>query len=76
MWHAKNLEKGIVGDYVTDYGFSADTKLTGTYVRNYDSTLVAPWLWNAQKKVFLSTEDEQSVQAKADYVPARASAAR
>ncbi|MEU5825340.1 chitinase C-terminal domain-containing protein [Streptomyces sp. NPDC047803] len=68
MWHAKNLEKGIVGDYVTDYGFSADTKLTGTYVRNYDSTLVAPWLWNAQKKVFLSTEDEQSVQAKADYV--------
>lgn len=68
MWHAKNLEKGIVGDYVTDYGFPADTKLTGTYVRNYDSTLVAPWLWNADKKVFLSTEDEQSVQAKADYV--------
>ena len=21
MWHAKNLEKGIVGDYVTKYGF-------------------------------------------------------
>ncbi|MEU3728875.1 glycosyl hydrolase family 18 protein [Streptomyces sp. NPDC033538] len=68
MWHAKNLEKGVVGDYVTDYGFPADTKLTGTYARKYDSTLVAPWLWNAEKKVFLSTEDEQSVQAKADYV--------
>lgn len=68
MWHAKNLEKGIVGDYVTDYGFPANTQLTGTYVRKYDSTLVAPWLWNAQKKVFLSTEDEQSVKAKADYV--------
>ncbi|GAA2923847.1 chitinase C-terminal domain-containing protein [Streptomyces enissocaesilis] len=68
MWHAKNLEKGVVGDYVTRYGFPADTKLTGTYVRKYDSTLVAPWLWNAQKKVFLSTEDEQSVRAKADYV--------
>lgn len=68
MWHAKNLEKGIVGDYLTDYGFPANTQLTGTYVRNYDSTLVAPWLWNAQKKVFLSTEDEQSVQRKADYV--------
>ncbi|MCW8217506.1 chitinase C-terminal domain-containing protein [Streptomyces griseolus] len=68
MWHAKNLEKGVVGDYVTQYGFPADTTLTGTYVRNYDSTLVAPWLWNAQKKVFLSTEDEQSVAAKADYV--------
>ncbi|WP_051810289.1 chitinase C-terminal domain-containing protein, partial [Streptomyces sp. NRRL S-378] len=68
MWHAKNLEKGIVGDYVTQYGFPANTSLTGTYARMYDSTLVAPWLWNAQKKVFLSTEDEQSVAAKADYV--------
>ncbi|MFD9075712.1 chitinase C-terminal domain-containing protein [Streptomyces lasiicapitis] len=68
MWHAKNLEKGVVGDYVTKYGFPADTKLTGAYARKYDSTLVAPWLWNAEKKVFLSTEDEQSVKAKADYV--------
>ncbi|MEU9256397.1 chitinase C-terminal domain-containing protein [Streptomyces sp. NPDC048270] len=68
MWHAKNLEKGIVGDYVTKYGFPANTTLTGTYARKYDATLVAPWLWNAQKKVFLSTEDEQSVAAKADYV--------
>ncbi|MDG4863708.1 glycosyl hydrolase family 18 protein [Streptomyces sp. T-3] len=68
MWHAKNLEKGVVGDYVTKYGFPSDTKLTGTYARKYDSTLVAPWLWNAEKKVFLSTEDEQSVNAKADYV--------
>ncbi|SDL00507.1 chitinase C-terminal domain-containing protein [Streptomyces indicus] len=68
MWHAKNLEKGVVGDYVTKYGFPADTKLTGTYARKYDATLVAPWLWNAEKKVFLSTEDEQSVAAKADYV--------
>jgi chitinase len=70
MWHAKNLEKGIVGDYVTRYGFPADTRLTGTYARKYDATLVAPWLWNAEKKVFLSTEDEQSVKAKADYVVA------
>ncbi|MFE6779342.1 chitinase C-terminal domain-containing protein [Streptomyces sp. NPDC057702] len=68
MWHAKNLEKGVVGDYVTRYGFPADTKLTGSYARNYDSTLTAPWLWNADKKVFLSTEDEQSVKAKAQYV--------
>ncbi|MBT2407271.1 MULTISPECIES: chitinase C-terminal domain-containing protein [unclassified Streptomyces] len=68
MWHAKNLEKGVVGDYITKYGFPANTTLTGTYARKYDSTLVAPWLWNDQKKVFLSTEDEQSVAAKADYV--------
>ncbi|WP_411575015.1 chitinase C-terminal domain-containing protein [Streptomyces fradiae] len=68
MWHAKNLEKGVVGDYLPSYGFPADTQLTGTYARKYDSTLVAPWLWNAEKKVFLSTEDEQSVARKADYV--------
>ncbi|MFI6643081.1 chitinase C-terminal domain-containing protein [Streptomyces sp. NPDC050504] len=68
MWHAKNLEKGIVGDYVTQYGFPAGTKLTGAYARKYSSSLVAPWLWNADKKVFLSTEDEQSIGAKADYV--------
>ncbi|MFJ4877436.1 chitinase C-terminal domain-containing protein [Streptomyces sp. NPDC088745] len=68
MWHAKNLEKGIVGDYVGKYGFPAGTRLTGSYARKYDSSLVAPWLWNAEKKVFLSTEDEQSVGAKADYV--------
>ncbi|MBP2000329.1 chitinase [Paenibacillus shirakamiensis] len=67
MWHAKNLEKGIVGSYLKDYGLAGAT-LTGTYTRNYDSTLVAPWLWNPTTKVFLSTEDEQSLGAKADYV--------
>ncbi|MER5760360.1 glycosyl hydrolase family 18 protein [Streptomyces sp. NPDC002082] len=67
MWHAKNLEKNLLPDYLPAYGL-ADTALTGTYARNYDSTLVAPWLWNDTKKVFLSTEDEQSVAAKADYV--------
>ncbi len=72
MWHAKNLERGIQGDYLTAYGLDpvndpAD-RLTGTYARNYNSTLVSPWLWNAQKRVFLSTEDETSIAAKAKYV--------
>ncbi|GIH69354.1 chitinase C-terminal domain-containing protein [Sphaerimonospora thailandensis] len=67
MWHAKNLEKGILGDYLASYGLG-DATLTGTYTRNYSSTLTAPWLWNSTKRVFLSTEDEQSVGAKADYV--------
>ncbi|PWR31679.1 hypothetical protein DK308_15675, partial [Listeria monocytogenes] len=35
---------------------------------NYDSVAVAPWLWNAEKGVFLSTEDKQSIDVKADYV--------
>ncbi|MFC8722129.1 chitinase C-terminal domain-containing protein [Kitasatospora sp. NPDC057198] len=67
MWHAKNLEAGVVPDYLSKYGVS-DTALKGTYTRNYSSSLVAPWLWNADKKVFLSTEDDQSIGAKADYV--------
>lgn len=73
MWHAKNLEKGIEGDdYITSYGLdpvnNAKDRLTGTYARQYNSTLTAPWLWNNDKKVFLSTEDDQSVAAKAQYV--------
>ena len=72
MWHAKNLENGILGSYVTDYGLDPandpEDALTGTYVRNYDSVSEAPWLWNAQKNVFISTEDEESMDAKVQYV--------
>jgi GH18 family chitinase len=72
MWHAKNLENGIAGSYRTAYGLTPGTDptddLTGTYTRHYSPNLVAPWLWNNTKKVFLSTEDEQSLGAKADYV--------
>jgi chitinase len=72
MWHAKNLETGRTGDYLAAYGLTPATdpadRLTGTYARNYSTALVAPWLWNDQKKVFLSTEDEQSIGTKADYV--------
>lgn len=72
LWHAKNLQDGKLGSYAAQYGLTPatdpDDALTGTYTRHYDSTLVAPWLWNEQKKVFLSTEDEQSIAAKAQYV--------
>ncbi|GAA4060031.1 chitinase C-terminal domain-containing protein [Nonomuraea soli] len=72
MWHAKNLERGIQGSYIGQYGLDPvndpNDRISGTYARHYDSTLVAPWLWNSSKKVFLSTEDEQSIRAKAEYV--------
>jgi chitinase len=72
MWHAKNLQDGRPGSYLTAYGLTPSTDpadtLTGTYARHYSSALVAPWLWNAQKQVFLSMEDDQSIGAKADYV--------
>ncbi|MCI4060353.1 glycosyl hydrolase family 18 protein, partial [Bacillus cereus] len=67
MWHAKNLEKGIAGSYLERYGLSK-ADLTGAYKRHYDAGLAAPWLWNPEKKVFLSTEDEESIKTKTDYV--------
>src|SRR6266542_2250266 len=68
MWHARNLQDGRAGSYLTAYGLDpvndpAD-RLSGTYARNYSSTLTTPWLWNSTKRVFLSTEDDQSVAAK------------
>ncbi|MCK6263617.1 chitinase C-terminal domain-containing protein [Vibrio sp. ZSDE26] len=69
MWHAKNLEKGIWGSYLAAYSLDPVTNpIVGSYTRNYDSVAVAPWLWNAEKSVFLSTEDKTSINVKADYV--------
>lgn len=72
MWHAKNLENGIWGSYAVAYGLDPvndpSDKFVGTYTRHYDSVAVAPWLWNAEKSVFLSTEDKASIEVKADYV--------
>lgn len=67
MWHAKNLEHGIFGSYLQERGFSP-ADMVGSYTRYYDSTLVAPWLWNEETNVFLSTEDVQSLQEKAEWV--------
>lgn len=67
LWHAKNLERNIPGDYLPKHQLQAGD-LGGRYVRHYDAALVSPWLWNEQTKVFLSTEDEQSVQAKANWI--------
>ena len=72
LWHLKNLENGIIPSYLAAYGLTPDTdpedRFTGTYVRQYDATAVAPWLWNNDKKVFLSTEDETSMGTKLDYI--------
>ncbi|AZZ98074.1 glycosyl hydrolase family 18 protein [Pseudoalteromonas sp. R3] len=72
LWHAKNLQHGINPSYLTDYGLTpatdSDDVLLGDYVRHYDDIAVAPWLYNAQKKVFLSMEDTESMQTKLNYV--------
>ncbi|WP_083949333.1 chitinase C-terminal domain-containing protein [Vibrio ostreicida] len=72
MWHAKNLEYGIWGSYTSAYGLDPvndpTDQMRGTYERHYDNIAVAPWLWNQEKRVFLSTEDKASIIVKADYV--------
>ncbi|MDV5169152.1 chitinase C-terminal domain-containing protein [Photobacterium rosenbergii] len=72
MWHVMNLAQGIFGSYSTAYSLdpvnNPEHQLVGSYTRHYDSVAVAPWLWNAEKKVFLSTEDKASINVKADYV--------
>ena len=67
IWHALNLQNGIVPSYLDAYKVT-DKALVGTYVPFYSSTMVAPWLWNATKKVFISTETTQSIAAKAQYI--------
>lgn len=52
LWHAKNL----LND--SSEGF----------VRYWDDVSKVPYLWNEEKKVFLSFEDEQSMNEKVDYI--------
>lgn len=67
LWHALNLEKAILPDYLDAYKVP-DKVLTGTYAPNYSATMAAPWLWNASKRVFLSTETAQSIGTKTSYI--------
>ncbi|MFD5467985.1 glycosyl hydrolase family 18 protein [Kitasatospora sp. NPDC127059] len=72
LWHAKNLQGGRQPGYLGGYGLTPtsdpDDRLSGGYARRWSDQLKSSWLWNADKKVFLSTEDEQSVAAKTQYV--------
>ncbi|MFC5662563.1 glycosyl hydrolase family 18 protein [Kitasatospora misakiensis] len=72
LWHTKNLEKNITPVYAPSVGLKPETdstdRRTGQYTRHWDNTTKTSWLWNAEKKVFLSTEDEQGIDAVADLV--------
>lgn len=67
LWHALNLQNAIVPSYLDAYGVTEKT-ITGTYSQQYSATLAAPWLWNATRQVFISTETAQSIAAKTSYV--------
>ena len=72
IWHVKNLERAIWGSYSSSYSLDPvndpSDRLVGDYKRYYDNVAVAPWLWNEEKKVFLSIEDKESIYEKAEYV--------
>jgi chitinase len=38
------------------------------FIRYWDDESKAPYLFNADKKIFITYDDEQSVKAKCDYV--------
>ncbi|MEV8322304.1 glycosyl hydrolase family 18 protein [Kitasatospora sp. NPDC056731] len=71
LWHTKNLQDGRTPGYLRSYGVDTGLptgQLTGTYAPKYSDALQSPWLWNDAKKVFLSTENEKSIDAKARYI--------
>ena len=50
----------LKADYIGKHG----------YVRYWDATAQAPWLWNAKARSFISYDDPQSIAAKAAFVKA------
>ncbi|MEU1289333.1 glycosyl hydrolase family 18 protein [Kitasatospora sp. NPDC005856] len=71
LWHTKNLAEGRTPGYLKSYGVDPDSdrgRLTGGYAEKYADVSQSPWLWNDTTKVFLTTENERSVDAKARYI--------
>ena len=67
LWHLKNLINNTENlSYASAWGF--DPTLVGTYERFYDPVCEVPYIWNDQKRVFLSHEDEESMRNRIDYV--------
>ncbi|NQZ07628.1 MAG: chitinase C-terminal domain-containing protein [Algicola sp.] len=72
MWHIMNLKQGIAGSYREAYGLTPatdpDDTLQGEYVYAFDSATQTASLWNANRKSYLSIEDETVMKRKVDYV--------
>lgn len=62
---AETVGMGI--DYVD---FANDIDRNG-YKRFWDDTAKAPYLWNAEKRIFISYEDAQSIQYKMEYLKSK-----
>ena len=56
------------GGYLSWRQISTDYLHREGYVRHWDERAQAPWLWNAQRRHFISYDDPQSLRAKAAFV--------
>jgi len=62
---AETVGMGI--DYID---FANDIDQNG-FKRYWDETAKAPYLWNPEKKIFISYEDEASIQCKTEYLKSK-----
>ena len=63
-------EAGTVGMGIDYVDFYQNIDANG-YTRYRDETAKAPYLWNPEKKEFISYEDEESIALKIDYLKKR-----
>jgi len=57
-----------IPDAYAPYGVIASTMLGHGFVRYWDPTASAPYLYNAEKQLFVSYDDPESLAAKCTYV--------
>jgi chitinase len=59
--------KPVKGDWAP-YGAISTDFLSNGFVRYWDATAKAPYLYNAERQIFVSYEDPESLAAKCDYI--------
>jgi chitinase len=59
--------KPVKGDWASYASITSDL-LNNGYVRYWDAAAKAPYLYSAEKRIFVSYEDEESLAAKCDYI--------
>jgi chitinase len=59
--------KPVAGDWASFAKISSEFRSNG-YVRYWDDAAKAPYLYNAEKRIFVSYEDEQSLAVKCKYI--------
>jgi chitinase len=60
--------KALRSHIETHYGNLAAIVDRDGYVRHWDAAAQAPFLWNAEKRIFISYEDQESLRAKSRYI--------